>query len=79
MVSGRGPSVRLGLIKLGDDPLVVCLDNLFWDAFHTEDFNIQRCAVAERIVDARQGFLVNLVHVNGEACRLLKCDSKEVG
>jgi hypothetical protein len=77
MVSGRGASIRLGLIKLGDDPLVVCLDYFFWDPFHTEDFDIQRCAIAERIVDTGQGFLVNLVHVNGQACQLLKHDYKK--
>lgn len=75
MVSSRGASIRLGLIKLGDDPLVVCLDNFFWDALHSEDFDIKRRAIAERIVDAGQGFLVNLVHVNGQACQLLKRDS----
>lgn len=77
MVSGRGASIRLGLIKLGDDPLVVCLDDIFWDAFHTEDFDIQRCAIAERIVDAGKRFLMNLVHVDGKACQLLKHDLKK--
>ena len=77
MVPSGSATVRLGLIKLGDDPLVVCLDDIFGDAFHTEDFDIQRCAIAERIVDAGQGFLVNLVHVDGEACQLLKRDSKK--
>lgn len=79
MVSSRGASISLGLIKLCDDPLVVCLDDIFGDAFHTEDFDIQRGAIAECIVDASQGFLVDLVHVNGEACQLLKTGLEEVG
>jgi hypothetical protein len=51
MVSGRSTSIRLGLVKLGDDPLVVGLEDIFRNPFHSKDFDIQGRAIAQRIVD----------------------------
>lgn len=50
-----------------DDALVVLLENVVGDTLHAEDLDVEALAVGERILDGCEVFLVDLVHVHGEA------------
>jgi len=49
-----------------DDALVVLLYHILRDALHAEDLDVQALAVRQGILDAGEGLLVDLVHVDGE-------------
>jgi hypothetical protein len=58
----------LGGIKVLDDALVVLLHNVFGHTLHAEDLDVQPLPIGERILDAREVFFVDLVHVHGKTC-----------
>ena len=60
--------VGLGCVEGLDDALVVRLNDVLGDAFHSEDLDVQPLSVGERILDTIKTLLVNLVHVDRETC-----------
>jgi hypothetical protein len=51
LVACRGASFGLSLIELLNDALVVGLKHVLGYPLHAENLNVQRSAVAERIID----------------------------
>jgi hypothetical protein len=60
----------LGLcrVEVLDDALIVLLHNVVGDTLHAKDLDVEALPVWKRILDAREGFLVDLVHVYRETC-----------
>lgn len=67
LVARRGASIHLALVKLSNDALVVGLDDVFWNSLHREDLEFEAGSVRQRILDGREGFLVDLVKVYRKA------------
>lgn len=44
-VSSSSTTFGFGLVETCNDALIMCLDNLFWDTFHTKDFHLQSLSV----------------------------------
>lgn len=67
-VTGGSTPFGLGLMKVCQDALCMLLNNVFWDAFHTKDLDVEACAVGKGIVHSRKVLLMDLAHVHTEAC-----------
>lgn len=61
-------ALGLGGVEVCDDALVVLLQNFFWYALHSKDFDVEALPVREGILDLVETLFVYLVHVNGETC-----------
>ena len=61
-------ALGLGSVEVCDDALVVLLQNVFWYALHSEDFDVETLSVGEGILDLVERLFVDLVHVDGETC-----------
>lgn len=59
-------ALGLGGVEVCDDALVVLLQNFFWYALHSKDFDVEALSVREGILDLVETLFVYLVHVNGE-------------
>ena len=58
-----GLTIGLGLVVIGQDALVVLLYNVFGDALHTKDLDVETSSVRQSIVDGREVLFVDLTHV----------------
>jgi hypothetical protein len=65
-------SLGLGRVEILNDSLVVLLDDILRNTFHTEDFDIQTLPVGKRIFDLLKGLLVHLVHMHRQATRSIQ-------
>jgi hypothetical protein len=74
-VASGSLSVGLSLVEVGQDALVVSLDNVFGDAFHAEDLNIETLAIRERIVDGSQVLFVDLAHMYAQTWQGLSANN----
>jgi hypothetical protein len=66
-VASGGTTFGFGLVETCDYALIMCLDNIFRDSFHTKDFDFETLPVGQRVVNARESLLVNLIHMYREA------------
>ena len=48
---------------VGQNSLVVLLNNVFWNAFHAKDLDIKACSVGESIIDCSEVLFVDLTHM----------------
>lgn len=65
-ITRSSSSFGFRLVETCDDALIVCLNNIFWNAFHTKYLDIESLSTRQGIVDTRQGLFVNLIHMNGQ-------------
>jgi hypothetical protein len=65
-IAGHGLALNFFLMELACDTLVVGLEYLGRNTFHSKDLNIETHPVRQRIVNLSKLFLVNLAQVHGE-------------
>ena len=53
-------------MEIRQHALIVLLHNIFRDALHAKDFNVEAGTVGESIVDGRKLLFVDLAHVDAE-------------
>lgn len=65
-VAGGGAAFSLLLVELLKDALLVGLHDIFGDAFHAEDLEVEALAVGQRILNLGESLFVDLRHVDVE-------------
>ena len=63
-IACHGLPFGLCLLELGGYALIVRLDDVFRDALHAEDLDVEAGSVGKSIVDCRKLLLVDLTHVH---------------
>jgi hypothetical protein len=66
-VARDGATLCLPLPELRRDALIMLLADIVRNTFHAKDLDVHALAVGERIEDLGEGFLVNLLEMDGEA------------
>lgn len=59
-------TVSLGLVEVGQNSLGVLLNNIFWDAFHAKDFNVEGLSVGKSVVNSCEVLFMDLTHVDAQ-------------